>query len=153
MLAIVGLSASFGQEVSPGDVRGAWVTGSVTDPREEPVADALVTLEAAVGTRSTRTDSAGQWALPGVPAGRWTLRIEAEGLITVEGFVDVPESGRPEAVVVEMRSIEEATPRSWEGSPATIMRWLELGNALLQQGRPAAARLEYEKALAVLASS
>jgi tetratricopeptide (TPR) repeat protein len=64
--------------------------------------------------------------------------------------VEVPEGGSPDPVEVEMRSIDEATPLAWEESRTTIVRWLELGNALLQQGRPAAARAEYEKALAAL---
>ena len=57
--------------------------------------------------------------------------------------------GPPSEMRVVLRSLDEVAPTFAENR-ASVMGWLERGDSLLEQGQRAAARAEYEKALAVL---
>jgi tetratricopeptide (TPR) repeat protein len=87
----------------------------------------------------------------GLLPGRWSLRVEAEGFLPGEGVVVVPVEGAPEEIEVRLRGLDEAPPAVAENDPAaTARRWIERGNALLEQGQPAEARAEYVRALDLL---
>jgi dienelactone hydrolase len=139
----------------PGDERLiAGVRGRVRGPDGAPFAGATVTVEVAEGDeRSTTTDRKGRFALLDVPAGTRPIRVTAPGHLPSEGFVRAGASASTE-LEIELRSLEEGSPRFAEADPrATVHGWIERGNALLEQGRPGAARAEYEKALGILAGA
>lgn len=126
--------------------------GVVLDPKGKPMQDARVTLAPEAtpdqGPPAATTDKKGRWAFLGLAGGRWRLTIEAEGYITSEGWIMVPDEGPAPLTRVEMRPLEEVSPSFAEGNPApTVAEWLEKGNVLLEQGRYAEAREEYRKAL------
>jgi len=73
-----------------------------------------------------------------------------EGFLTSEGWIEVHGSLATPLVKVELRTLEEGTPAFLEGNRATITRWIERANNLLDQGRSKAARDEYQKALDAL---
>lgn len=127
------------------------VSGSVSDLKGNALAGAAVQMyppgPSEEGPPPVYTDDAGHWVIMGLAPGRWTIEIEAEGFITSRGWVDVPAAGVSDPVDVSLRDISEVTPNFSAGSPSTVLSWLEKGNSLLAQGRPAEARAEYEKAL------
>lgn len=130
-------------------------SGQVLDADGKPLPGASVTLrlgEPPAGPPSVTTDSGGRWAFLGLGAGRWKLTVEAPGWITAEGWVEVREDGPASPTRLRLRPLSEATPGGAE-VPQTIYSWLEKGNALLSQGKPAEARAEYEKAARTLPPS
>ena len=129
------------------------VSGRVTGPDDEPLAGAQVRIWSpgeADGVASTsETDDEGRWRVFGLEPGRWRISAEADGHFPAEGWFQILAS-KPEASVdVSLRSLAETSP-SFAENASTVVRWVEKGNALLAQGQPAAARAEYEKAVAVL---
>lgn len=128
------------------------ISGSVLGADGAPLAGANVTLRPAGdlpgSPQSATTGGDGSWAVALLSPGVWTIRIEATGHLPGEGFVRVPAEGPADPVRVELRSIDEVTPAFAEGDPTgTARRWLEKGQALLDQGRPGEARAELEKVL------
>ncbi len=136
-----------------GQPSAGWVAGRVTGPDDRPIAGATVRAwpsEArGEAVSETASDDQGRWRLIDLEPGRWQLEITARGYFPAKGWFQVPASRSETAVDVELRSRDE-TPPSVAENRSTIVRWLEKGNALLEQSRPAAARAEYEKALAAL---
>ncbi len=134
-----------------GSLRARGVVGG---PGGEPVAGATVRHEPrddpGGGPPPATTDRRGRWAVPGLAAGVWRIEIGAEGFFPVEGEIALQEGRASRPVEIVLRSLDEATPTFYEGNPATIVRWIEAGNALLAAGETARARSEYEKALEVL---
>ena len=127
----------------------AEVRGLVTDLDQVPIAAAEVTLylvdQPGVGPTSVETDVQGRWRIGRIAEGRWDLVIKARDFITVEGWVQ-SSIGHSEEVEVWMRPLAEVTAAFAESS-SSVLRWLEKGDTLLEQGRYPAAREEYEKAL------
>ena len=133
----------------------AEVRGLVLDLDGRPIPGAEVTLlsidQPGLGPGSVRTDERGRFRVDGLAETRWRLVIEARDFISVDGWVEAS-NGRSAAVEVWMRPLAEATPAFAESS-TSVVRWLEKGNTLLDQGRYAEARREYEKALGALPRS
>jgi tetratricopeptide (TPR) repeat protein len=126
--------------------------GTVVDVDGKPIAGAKVTLLLPgenSGPAAVTTDGRGRWAILGLAGGRWKLAVEATGFIRADGSFDVPESGPAPALKVQLRPLSEETPGGPE-NPQAVYLWLDKGNSLLAQGKPAAARGEYEKALLAL---
>lgn len=126
--------------------------GEVLDPGGEPVAGARVTLvpeEARdQGPPAVQTDKTGRWAFLGLAGGVWHLTIEAEGYLTSEGRLQVPDEGPAPLIRVELRPLEEVSPIFAETSSAVFVRdRLKKANVLLEQGRYPEARAEYVGAL------
>ncbi len=149
LLALVGSTGS----LAPAQPPPGWVGGAVTGPDDRPITGATVRVwpSEARGEAifETATDGQGRWRLLGLEPGRWQLEVTARGYYPARGWFQVP-AARPETTVdVELRSLEETSP-SFAENRSTIVRWLEKGNALLEQSRPGAARAEYEKALGAL---
>ena len=129
--------------------------GTVEDSAGEPLRNARVRLERGGGSASgppeVKTDKRGRWSVPRIAPGRWRLTIAADGFITSEGWVDVRGDAPGPPTHVMLRPLDEGTPLFSEGgSGSTLLRWIEKGNSLLEQGRHAEARVEYERALTQL---
>ncbi|HXT52340.1 MAG TPA: carboxypeptidase regulatory-like domain-containing protein [Thermoanaerobaculia bacterium] len=131
---------------------GGHASGTVVDVDDKPIAGATVTLrlpDETTGPSPATTDARGRWALLGLAGGRWNLTVEAPGYIHAVGIVEVPESGPAPALQVQLRPLTEVTPGGPE-NPQAVFLWIDKGNSLLAQGKPAEARAEYEKALKTL---
>jgi predicted esterase len=154
LAAAATLLASIAAAQPPEEPALARSVGVVVDRAGKPVAAATVTLVARAGGEPVPaliTDRRGRWTSPPLPPGRFDIRLEKEGFLPSDGFVDLG-SGRGSPIVVELRSLDEVSPAFSEGDPGWSVRsWIEQANALLDQGRPAEARAEYEKALPLLA--
>lgn len=130
------------------------LAGIVLDDSEEPIEGASVTLTLAdypdKGPSPVTTNRKGRWFIKGLAEGRFRLVISAEGFLRSEGWATVgPQIGR--LIRVVLRPLTEVPPAFAE-DPSSVIGWLERGNSLLEQGRPAEARAEYEKALSYLAA-
>ena len=127
-------------------------SGTVSGSEGEPLEGATVELgrvEDGEGPPAVSTSSSGAWRIRGLAPGSWAIRVSAEGHKAGEGTIVVT-GGFDPPIEMQLRSLEEVSPILTEGNPETIRKWLELGDSLLEQGEPARAREEYEKALAAL---
>ncbi len=154
LLASVLLHAAVaGGQGAPGQ-GAARAQGVVRGPEGEPIVEGRVTLrleaDPAVGPPPVATDARGRWAILGLAGGRWRVVIEAEGFLTAEGALSLREDAPNPPLEVALRTLDEVSPTDAERNPATVLRWIEKGNILLEQERAAAARSEYEKALPFL---
>ena len=143
----VPLGAAWAQE------RPGRASGQVLGADDQPLVGAEVSVWPSGDEGSARppvtTDDEGRWTVAGLESGRWEIEINAEGHFPATGWFQLLDS-RPGATVdVALRSLDERTP-SFAENRSTVLRWIEKGNALLDQGEAAAARAEYEKALPVL---
>lgn len=147
--AVLSLSLSL---LAPPLAAQAWkgrgrMQGIVTDPSEQPVTGARVTLRLEdQGPETLLTDDGGRWSILGLAGGTWTIVIEADGYMLSEGTVPLAETaiGPAKPIRVQLKPIPEEQRRQ------TALEWIEQGNELLQQEQYAAARAEYEKARAAL---
>jgi tetratricopeptide (TPR) repeat protein len=146
LLALLAVSAAARGEDWHGRGRAS---GRVLDAADRPLPDARVTLRAPDGSGPppTTTDRRGRWAILGLAGGRYALAVEAVGHIAGEGWVDVADEGPGSPLTVVLRPLSEVTPGGAE-NPQAVYTWIGKGNSLLAQGKPAAARAEYAKALA-----
>ena len=87
--------------------RTATLAISVADPSGAPIPNVLVTVEGAA-SRSTRTEG-GRIALEELPVGRYTIRFEQPGFITVERDLTAS-AGKPIEVKVTMKPLPAAAP-------------------------------------------
>lgn len=93
------------QKPRPG--RTATLAISVTDPAGAPVSNVAVTLEGPA-ERSTRTEG-GRIALEELPVGRYTLRFEREGYVTLERELSAT-AGKPVEVKVMLKPLPAPPP-------------------------------------------
>jgi tetratricopeptide (TPR) repeat protein len=110
--------------------------GVVRDEAGNPIAGATVTLrlgEATDGPPAVTTNDRGRWAAGGLAGGDWVAVIEKEGYIPAQGPVHVNEFGAAEAFEVRLKASPYAA--------------IDVGDRLLEEGKSAEARAEYEKAL------
>src|SRR5712692_7746917 len=79
---LVAVSSAFAQS----QLGTGAINGTVRDPRGDAVPDAVVTVVNTHTdlTRKTVTGSAGQFSVPVLPPGDYTVRIEKEGFSTLE---------------------------------------------------------------------
>jgi hypothetical protein len=89
-LALAGCGAA--ASPPPGPATGA-VAGVVRFEHGPPEPRPGVRVRVAGTAAEARTDSAGRYALPRVPAGRRTLEFRAVGLVPVDTAVRVPRGG------------------------------------------------------------
>ena len=87
--------------------RTATLAISVSDPAGAPLSNVAVTLEGAV-SRTTRTEG-GRIALEELPTGRYTLRFEREGFVTLERELTAT-AGKPVEVEVTLKPLPEPPP-------------------------------------------
>ncbi len=110
--------------------------GVVEDEAGNPIEGAEVTLrmgEEEDGPEPAFTDEKGRWLAAGLAGGNWTAVIEKEGFIGAQGPVYVTEFGAAQALEVTLQASPYAA--------------IDVGDQLLEAGKPAEARAEYEKAL------
>jgi Tfp pilus assembly protein PilF len=130
------------------------VQGVVKDEEGKGIAGARVTLRLGdSGPDPITTNAKGRWTMLGLAHGDWTVIIEAPGHVGSEGAVKVYESGPGQSLDVTLRkaTVQEqpaADPAAEKRAVAVEM--LKKGNALNEQKQYAAARAEYERALADL---
>ncbi|MDQ3487277.1 MAG: carboxypeptidase regulatory-like domain-containing protein [Acidobacteriota bacterium] len=82
--------------------RTATLAISVADPSGTPIPNVLVTVEG-TASRSTRTEG-GRIALEELPVGRYTVRFEQEGFITVERDLTAT-AGKPIEIKVTLKPL------------------------------------------------
>ncbi len=141
---VLGLVAPLAAQEETGSARGR-----VVGPDDRPIVGAVVRVwpsgqSDARGSALANED--GGWHFPRLALGRWNIEVTAEGYLPAEGWFQVTASRGPAQVDIALRSLEE-TPPSFAENASTIVRWIERGNALLGQNKPAEARAEYERAL------
>jgi len=128
------------------------LSGVVLDIDEKPITGAEVRLAPddapETGPAPAKSDAKGRWNIGGLAPGSWRIVIEAQGYIRSEGWVQVLEEPIA-ALEIVLLPLSQVMPAGAE-TPQSVFGWLEKGNSLLAQGRPAEARAEYEKALQVL---
>ncbi len=128
------------------------VRGTVLDPGGNPVEGAEVTLsagqEAGEGPPAILTDKKGRWSYLGLKGGNWLVRIVKEGFMISEGQFPLNEFSANRAIVVNLKPIPEELLQEAQGD--VVLEQLERGNALLADGKPLEARVEYEAALTEL---
>jgi tetratricopeptide (TPR) repeat protein len=151
---VLGLALVAGIATAAADWHGQGrASGVVQDVDGKPVRGAKVTLrlasDASAGPPVATTDERGRWSVLGLAGDRWRLTVEAEGFISGDGSITVPESGPGATANLQLRPLEEVTPAGPE-NPQAVFLWIEKGNSLLAQNHPAEARAEYEKALSFL---
>jgi hypothetical protein len=117
------------------------VRGRIVDEAGAPVAKAMVQVVGAgpAAGNKTKTDSAGKFVLPRLPAGPVELQVKAEGLATGTARFNV-DDGADTALEMTL-AIDE---------PARIQDWLVEGNRSLEQGDTEHARERFEQALTVV---
>jgi len=128
--------------------------GTVTDTQGRPIKGAAVELRLvsypAAGPPATTTDKKGKWRILRLAPGRYELHIKATGFININGWATLQPIGVNEPVEAQMLPLSWETPAFSAGQPHTMRIWVEKGNSLLEQGHPAKAREQYERALAQL---
>ena len=87
--------------------RTATLAIFVADPAGTPVSNVLVTVEGPA-SRSTRTEG-GRIAIEELPAGRYTVRFEQEGYVTVERDLTAT-SGKPIEIKVTLKPLPALPP-------------------------------------------
>lgn len=135
--------------------------GDVLTQDGKPVAGAKVTLRKgddrvdvnAPGPASVTTNDRGKWSVLGLAQGAWGVLIEKDGFQTSEGQVKVDEYSVAQPIHIRLNPAQAQAPAAQPAGPTPgqeAVAAIEKGNSLLQSGQYAAARAEYEKAIANL---
>lgn len=147
-------------------VRGqAWagkgrVQGQVKDESGKPIEGVKVTLRIgadrvdvnADGPKQLITDKNGKWQTLGLAGGTWGVLMEKEGFMVSEGQIKVNEFGPAQPILITLKVIPKEVIQQAEKQSAggQAKQALELGNALLGQGKYAEARAAYEDGMSKL---
>ena len=133
--------------------------GWVKNEKGEPIADAVVQMmreKDAAGPKS-KTNKAGYWAVMGIAGGAWNMDISAPGYQTRKMSMSISEASRTPPLEIQLQAAAPAAPGSGvapgggeaaKNAGEELRKAIEKGNELLGQKQFAAARAEYEKALA-----
>jgi mannose-6-phosphate isomerase-like protein (cupin superfamily) len=97
--------------------RTATLAISVADPAGTPIPNVLVTLEGPA-SRSARTEG-GRIAMEELPVGRYTLRFEQEGFVTLERELSAT-AGKPIEVKVTLRPLPAPPPPPAEAPKPSV---------------------------------
>jgi mannose-6-phosphate isomerase-like protein (cupin superfamily) len=106
-IALVLSSFDMVAQQKPRGGRTAALAISVADPAGTPIPNVLVTLEGPA-SRTARTEG-GRIALEELPVGRYTLRFEQEGFVTLERELSAT-AGKPMEVKVTLRPLPAPPP-------------------------------------------
>src|SRR6185295_15791486 len=155
-LAMAAVVPSWGQSWAG---RGR-LQGTVKDESGKPIEGAKITLRkgtdrvdpATDGPPSLTTDKNGKWSTLGLGQGPWGLLIVKEGYIPSEGQAPVNEFGpaQPINVVLKVIPKEVIQKAEQESAAGQAKSAIERGNALLNEGKYAAARASYQEGMAKL---
>ena len=102
VVLIVAGSLGIKAQQKPRGSRTAALAISVSDPSGTPIPNVAVTLEGAA-SRSTRTEG-GRIALEELPTGRYTVRFERDGFVTLERELTAT-AGKPMDVNVTLKPL------------------------------------------------
>lgn len=124
------------------------VEGRVMDTGGQPVEQVKVKLslpERGGGGPTAVTDKKGHWAVAGIVAGAWEVDYEADGFATFKGRFRLPsEQARLAPLEVKLAKSSAA------GGPSPeVAKTLAAAEAAEKAGRPAEARAEYERLIAL----
>lgn len=111
--------------------------GEIVDEEGKPVENAKITLHLPgrpeAGPDPEMTGASGRWAFGGLSGGDWTVVIEKEGYITSEGTFRVNEFAAAKPLRIEIQE--------------DVFSGIAAGQSLIDQGRHAEARAEFERVL------
>jgi protocatechuate 3,4-dioxygenase beta subunit len=79
----------------------AQLSGTVVTENEEPVADAIVTIETPVGQRQATTDAQGRFAFKDLMPARVSVRVEVPGVGAASYRVDLARQNEPMQIVLQ----------------------------------------------------
>ena len=140
----------------PGSALGAphvfTLSGELCD-RDGPLAGAVLSLEleSSQYRQEVRSSATGEYRVELSEPGRYRLEAKHPGHQASTGLVDVGQARQ--RLDIELLLLDETMPHFAEGNPrATLEAWLARGNALLDEGQNEAARVEFEKADALLSN-
>lgn len=107
VVLIVAAGLSIEAQQKPRGTRTATLAISVSDPDGTPVPNVAVTLDGPA-SRTTRTEG-GRIALEELPTGRYTIRFEKEGFVTLERELSAT-AGKPVEVNVTLKPLPVSAP-------------------------------------------
>ena len=85
------------------------VRGTVLDPQKLPIPGAMVTLKAqgSAWSAEAKTNQAGEFSVPTVPAGAYTIEIEHQGFRTMSELLTLSIGGAPTLIFfMELGSVK-----------------------------------------------
>lgn len=134
--------------------------GEVKDEQGRPVEGATIWLRhgdnpidpqnPGDGPKAVTTSKHGKWSILGLAQGDWRVLILKDGMNPSEGQVKVLEGGAPPPpIVITLKKPQAAAPQAAQQGP-DVLGMIEKGNQLLTAEKFAEARVEYEKAIALL---
>jgi tetratricopeptide (TPR) repeat protein len=132
----------------------ARIDGRVVNEKGEPIVGAKLSLRKGGVGPDIVTDKKGRWAYLGLGNGEWSIDVAAPGYLVEKTSVQLSELYRLPPMVIRLERAPEAAPPPQAVVPrdtsAEVIASVERGNQLLEQKNYAAARTEYEKALAAV---
>jgi tetratricopeptide (TPR) repeat protein len=135
----------------------ARIDGRVVNEKGEPVVGAKLSLRRGAVGPDIVTDKKGRWAYLGLENGEWSIDVEAPGYRIAKTSVRLSELYRLPPMEIRLERAPDAAPAAPAGeaalpknTSADVIAAVERGNQLLGEKNYAAARAEYEKALAAV---
>ena len=71
------------------DMPTSTLTGRVTDRNGAPIVGATVSIDTGRGVRTIKTNERGEWRMPLLPTGSYTLNVSADGYIGQKADADI----------------------------------------------------------------
>ena len=135
----------------------ARIDGRVVNEKGDPVVGAKIALRRGGVGPDVVTNRKGRWAYLGLENGEWSIDVEAPGYRIEKTSVRLSELYRLPPMEIRLERAPEAPPAASATEPtlpkntsADVIAAVERGNQLLGEKNYAAARAEYEKALAAV---
>ncbi len=95
----------FAVEEAPPPPKPGELAGTVRTPADAALPNARITITSAAGTQTIVADDAGRFRVPGLPPGKYTVRVESEGFVTSDSEEEVV-SGEATSVIYRPRLVE-----------------------------------------------
>ena len=155
-LAAIFLAA--GAPLTGQDWKGkARIDGRVVNEKGEAVVGAKIALRRGGVGPDIVTNKKGRWAYLGLANGEWSIDVEAPGYLVEKTSVHLSELYGLPPMEIRLERAPEAAPAAPAAEPALpkdtsadVIAAVERGNQLLLEKSYAAARAEYERALAAV---
>lgn len=130
------------------------IHGTVKGENDKPLAGAKVQLlygQSETGPEAITTNAKGRWSMLGLASGQWNILVDAEGYKGAQASIRVYESGPGQSLDIELRKPNrEELAQAAAAQRGSAVERLKHGNTLIESKQYAAARAEYEAALADL---
>lgn len=160
LLVVAGLLASTGSLSAQAWAGRGRVQGEIRDEQGKPIEGARITLRRgtervdpkADGPKPITTNKNGKFSMLGLVQGAWGILIEKEGFMPSEGQIQVNEYAvaQPINIVLKVVPKEVQQQAAAASGNAKAKAAFEKGNADLQAGRYADARVSFEQGLSFL---